>query len=80
MSERLNLIRGNLAAAPVVEITYFVPDEHKEGGSYCTAIGTVKKIVEVQRLVVLTDGTGIPIDEIIENSGAMFRSLDDSFA
>lgn len=80
ISERLNLIRGNLTADPVVEITYFVPDKRKEGGSYCTATGTVKKIDEFQRLVVLTDGTEIQIDEIIEISGAMFRPLDDSFA
>lgn len=80
ISERLNLIQENLAAASVVEITYFVSDERKEGGAYNTAIGTAKKIDEYQRLVVLTDGTDIPIDEIIEISGAMFRSLDDSFA
>ncbi|MCD8383805.1 MAG: YolD-like family protein [Clostridiales bacterium] len=80
LSERLNLIQENLAAAPVVEITYFVPDKRKEGGAYCTATGTVKKVDAFQRLVVLTDGTDIPIDEIIEISGAMFRSLDDSFA
>lgn len=80
ISERLNLIQENLTAAPTVEITYFVPDECKEGGAYCTATGTVKKIDDIQRLVILTDGTDIPIDEIIEISGAMFRSLDDSFA
>ena len=80
ISERLNLIQENLTAAPVVEITYFVPDEHKEGGAYNTATGTVKKIDEFQRLVVLTDGAAVPIDEIIEINGAMFHSLDDSFA
>lgn len=80
ISERLNLIQENLTAAPFVEFTYFVPDERKEGGAYCTATGTVKRIDDFQRLVTLTDGTDIPIDEIIEISGAMFRSLDDSFA
>ncbi len=79
LSERLNLIRENLATTPVVEITYFVPDEHKEGGAYNTVTGTVKKIDEFQRLVVLTDGTDIPIDEIVEIGGAMFRPLDGSF-
>lgn len=80
LSERLNLIQENLAAAPVVEFTYFVPDEHKDGGAYRTVSGTVKKIDEFQRVIVLTDETGIPMDEITEISGAMFRSLDDSFA
>ncbi|MCD8353223.1 MAG: YolD-like family protein [Clostridiales bacterium] len=79
LSERLNLIQENLAAAPVVEITYFVPDERKEGGAYNTVTGAVKKVDAFQRHVVLTDGTDIPIDEIIEISGAVFRSLDDSF-
>ncbi len=80
ISERLNLIQENLTAAPVVEITYFVPDEYKEGGAYNTASGTVKKIDEFQRLVVLTDGSAVPIDEIIEINGAIFHSLEDSFA
>ncbi|MCD7946515.1 MAG: YolD-like family protein [Clostridiales bacterium] len=80
LSERLNLIQENLAMAPVVEITYFIPDERKKGGAYSTATGAVKKIDEYQRLVVLRDGTNVPMDEITEISGAMFRALDDSFA
>lgn len=80
LSERINLLQENLAAAPAVEITYFIPDERKEGGAYSTATGTIKKIDEFQRIIVLTDGTDIPIDEITEINGAMFRSLDDSFA
>ena len=80
LSERINLLQENLPAAPAVEITYFIPDEHKEGGAYNTATGTIKKIDEFQRVIMLTDGTGIPIDEISEINGAMFRSLDDSFA
>ncbi|MCD8021153.1 MAG: YolD-like family protein [Clostridiales bacterium] len=80
LSKRINLLQENLATAPVVEITYFVPDERKEGGTYSTATGTIKKIDKFQRIIVLTDGTDIPIDEIAEINGAMFRSLDDSFA
>lgn len=80
LSERLNLIQDSLAAAPVVEITYFIPDERKTGGTYRTVTGIVKKIDGFQRLVMLTDGTNIPISEISEISGAMFHSLDDSFA
>ncbi|MCD8005221.1 MAG: hypothetical protein LUE91_06155, partial [Oscillospiraceae bacterium] len=34
LSERINLLQENLAAAPAVEITYFIPDERKEGGAY----------------------------------------------
>ncbi|MCD8367389.1 MAG: YolD-like family protein [Clostridiales bacterium] len=80
ISERLNLLQENLAAAPVIEVTYFVPDEHKAGGAYCTVAGTVKKIDASQRLVALTDGTNIPIEEIVDVDGAIFQTIDDSFA
>ncbi len=62
-----------------MQFTCFIPDEHKDGGAYRTVTGTVKKIDEFQRVIVLTDGTGIPINEITELNGAMFRSLDDAF-
>ncbi|MCD7880996.1 MAG: YolD-like family protein [Clostridiales bacterium] len=77
---RLNLIRAHLKDAPVVEITYFVPDKRKEGGAYRTATGAVKKVDTVRRLVMMADGTDIPIDEISDIGGAMFRFLDDSYA
>lgn len=50
----------------VVSITYFEPDRKKAGGAYVTLTGCVKKIDEYERAVILTDGTQIPIDEIIE--------------
>ncbi|MCC8357086.1 MAG: YolD-like family protein [Oscillospiraceae bacterium] len=80
LSERLSLLQENLAETPVVKLTYFVPDARKEGGAYRTVTSRVKRIDVLQRLVVLKDGVDIPIDEIVDVSGAMFRSLDDSYA
>lgn len=51
---------------PAVSITYFVPDVKKSGGDYVTVTGCVKRIDENKRQVILTDGTRIPVDEIIE--------------
>ena len=50
--------------------TYFLPDEKKSGGAYVTAAGALKKIDPLKRRIVLTDGTIIPIEDIlaIENS------------
>lgn len=44
-------------AQPQVTITYFVPDEHKEGGAYRTITGTVKKIDYYGRRIILENGT-----------------------
>ncbi|MCC8049322.1 MAG: YolD-like family protein [Clostridiales bacterium] len=80
ISERINLLKSHLDESRVVEITYFVPDERKSGGEYNTVTGVVKKLDEFHRTLIMTDGTRIPVQEIVELNGALFRSIDDSFA
>ncbi|MCC8136688.1 MAG: YolD-like family protein [Clostridiales bacterium] len=80
ISERINLLKFHLNESPVIEITYFVPDERKNGGEYNTVTGVVKKLDEFRRTLIMTDGTWIPVEEIVELGGALFRFIDDSFA
>lgn len=47
-------------------ITFFRPDEKKEGGSYVSVQGTVKKIDLYARTLRLMDGTQIDLDRIVE--------------
>ena len=47
-------------------ITYFLPDERKDGGAYVTKLGTIKKIDPLEGRVILTDRTAIPIKDILE--------------
>lgn len=47
-----------------VRVTHFVPDQRKEGGAYRTETLAVKKIDTVQRVLVLSDGGRIPIEDI----------------
>ena len=63
LDERLRLLdeTGGQAA-----FTWFLPDKKKEGGAYVTATGTVKKIDPLEGRVILTDGTAIPIEDILE--------------
>ena len=46
--------------------TWFLPDEKKDGGAYVTNLGTIKKIDPLRGIVVLMDGTVIPIEDILE--------------
>lgn len=55
-----------------VSITYFVPDERKQGGAYLTITGVVTKIREYERDVIMEDGTQILIDDIMEIEGDTF--------
>ncbi len=47
-------------------ITYFLPDERKDGGAYVTKLGTIKKIDPPEGRVILTDHTPIHIEDILE--------------
>ena len=53
-----------------------MPDERKDGGEYRTTKGTVRKIDECFREVVLSSGERIAIDEIAEIDGEIFTGID----
>lgn len=72
LSERLQIIADRLKDKPEIMITYFQPDEKKNGGAYVTTTGTVKKIDVYERIVVMTDRQEIPIDDIVGIEGQMF--------
>jgi hypothetical protein len=66
IDERLLIIQEQLDDQPQVSITYFQPDNRKDGGAYIVANGCVKKLDEYERSVFMMNGTKIPIDDIIE--------------
>ena len=66
LDEKLQSLRKRCDEKPDVSATYFVPDTKKQGGAYVTVSGSLKKIDAYRRVLVLTDKTEVPIDEIIE--------------
>lgn len=52
----------------VATITHFIPDMFKEGGSYTITSGTVKKIDETERKIIMSDKTVISVDDIFDIS------------
>ncbi len=75
LSNRLLTIADRIKDQLEIAVTYFQPDAKKNGGAYVAATGTVKKIDEFERVVVMTDGTSIPIDEIISIDGQIFETM-----
>lgn len=66
LNEQLNMIQQRIAELPKVSITYFVSDTKKAGGAYIPITGTVKKIDDFERTVIMHDKTVVPIDDIFE--------------
>lgn len=76
INERLNWIQDTFDVQPEVSITYFLPDKKKSGGAYITVTGYVKKVDEYEHVVVMRNGTKVPIDDIAEIDGEIFEMLE----
>ena len=64
LNEKIQLIYENISRKPLVEITYFVPDNRKRGGKYVTISGNVRRIDDYNREISFTDDLSIPLDDI----------------
>ena len=64
LNQKMELLVSRLSEHPMVTIEYFLPDQHKSGGSYHTVSGNVRRIDEYERIIELMDRRKIPIDFI----------------
>ena len=75
LNDKLRLVVDQADEQPEVSITYFLPDKKKSGGAYITTRAVIKSVDEYERVVVLTDKSTIPIDDIAEIEGDIFKDL-----
>ena len=64
LNVQIQRIVENIADKPQVEITYFVPDNHKSGGEYVTVTGCVRRFDDSNREIVFVDGMTVAIDDV----------------
>ena len=60
---------------PEITVTWFQPDERKDGGAYRTAAGRLRKFRELERVLVLADGTEIPLEDVVALVSGIFQTL-----
>lgn len=75
LDTKLQLLKEKLADKPIVTLSYFVPDEKKEGGSYLTVAGTIKKIDVYEHKIIMDDGKGILINDLVSIEGNIFNEI-----
>ena len=73
LNNKLQIILENIKDKPEITITYFVHDKNKTGGKYITISGNVHKIDMTNGYIELIDKTRIPINEIINITGYLFK-------
>ena len=76
LNEKLRLLLELMPQQPEVTITYFLPDNRKAGGAYRTTSGIVRKYLRSENLLVMIDGSQIPVDAIAALDGDCFSSLE----
>lgn len=66
VNRTLHYLMKNLEKQPMISITYFVPDELKNGGEYVTIRDVLINIKKHEKKLVLQGGTEILFEEIYE--------------
>lgn len=60
---------------PEITIIYFLPDARKAGGAYVTVTGNLKRFDEYERLLILTNGKKIPMEDIADIESDLFKGM-----
>ena len=69
----LALILGRTGGNDEITVTYFVADSLKPGGAYVTLKGTVKSFDAIKGVMVFTDGTEVPAEDILSVDADIFN-------
>lgn len=72
---KIQIIKEKLNQQPKIEITYFVPDNKKDGGKYETENDIIKKIDEYNSKIIMINNTNIDINEIVDIQGDIFNNI-----
>ena len=73
---KLQYLRARVKEHPEISVTYFRPDARKAGGAYVTAVGRIGRIDLYERMLVMEDGTGIPMKSVVGLDGEVFSDLE----
>jgi hypothetical protein len=65
LGARLAVLVKRQQEQPELSLLYYVPDARKAGGAYVTVSGRLRKITDFPRCIYLTDGSRIPIEDIV---------------
>lgn len=66
INNKLRYLEDNISNRPKINVTYFVPDELKEGGEYVTVEKSIKKIDTYENILVFEDNSKVCITDILD--------------
>lgn len=73
LDQTLQLLLERIDEQPEITVTWFSPDKKKAGGQYHTATGKLKRIDTQESRLILTDGTQIPLEDLLRIRSESFQ-------
>lgn len=75
LDQKQRILLDHIKEHPEVTVTWFQPDEKKHGGRYLTKTERLKRLDEVTGMLILEDGSKIPICHIIGLDNPYFHNI-----
>ena len=66
LEQKLCWLKATIPNGSAVAITYYQPDRKKAGGVFAVAVGFVKKVDDIEHIILMQDGRRITVEDIIE--------------
>lgn len=66
LNQKMVWLQEHINEHPFITITHFVHDARKAGGTFVQTPGNLKSIDTIEQVLVLTDGTKVPLRGIME--------------
>lgn len=65
LDAKICFLQDIITEHPEIAVTYFVPDELKEGGEYVSVVGVLKRIDYYERLLRFANGSEISLENVL---------------
>ncbi len=75
LNSKICYLMSKINECPHITVTYFKADALKDGGAYIKKTGKIKKIDVYKRVIKFEDFTEIPVDDIGDIEGGIFKEV-----
>ena len=73
IDSKLRIIKKYINEKPKITVVYFKKDIRKTGGNYLEYTNIVKRIDDIEKVIIFMDKTKIKIENIIDIKGEIFE-------
>ena len=76
LDQKQRILLEHIKEHPEISVTWFQPDEKKDGGQYITTTGRLKRIDEFNQVLLLAGNVKIPLICVVDLSSRNTPNMD----